>query len=345
MNNQQKIKSFFERPEGNTGLVFIGLFVTFMMVLGWWFLPMIIIILQNTIYAGILAGIIFAAFSLLMNDNFRFICSSTFKGIMRWITGLVIAIDPIGILKNYIADMEEKIEQIEKNIRALSSVISQVSEDVEARKKRAENALRSAKAAEERGQADMFRLQASMAGREKNSIEKLDVLLKKMNLLYKILDKMKKNVEFLLLDTKHEVQVREAEYKSVRAAHRAMSGAQALIAGDKAKEMFDQAMEYIAADIGEKLGEMQRFMDVSEDFMNNMDLQNAVFNEEGLELLASWEQNGSLIMDYDKKREQPKTITAVGVPVNVKALPEGSRVPLIDNQESSIADLFNSSKK
>ena len=342
MNNQQKIKSFFERPEGNTGLVFIGLFITFMMVLGWWFLPMIIIILQNTIYAGLLAVLIFVVVSLLINDNFRFICSSAFKSTMRMITGAFIAIDPIGILKNYIADMEEKIGQIEKNIKSLSSVISQVSADIAARKNRAENALRLAKAAEERGQVDMFRLQASMAGREKNSIEKLDTLVKKMDLLYKILDKMKRNVEFLLLDTKHEVQVREAEYKSVRAAHKAMSGAQALIAGDKAKEMFDQAMEYIAADIGEKLGEMQRFMDVSADFMNNMDLQNAVFNEEGLELLASWEQNGSLIMDYDKKR----TITAVnGATVNVKALPEGSRVPLIDNQDSSIADLFNSSKK
>ena len=51
-----------------------------------------------------------------------------------------------------------------------------------------------------------------------------------------------------------------------------------IIKGDADRRvMFDQALEYVADDVANKVGEMERFMEMSSDFMNSIDLQNGVF--------------------------------------------------------------------
>jgi hypothetical protein len=47
-------------------------------------------------------------------------------------------------------------------------------------------------------------------------------------------------------------------------------------------------------------------MDANENIFNNMDLENAVFDEKGLDMLLSWEESGSLVMNYDKDRNNTK---------------------------------------
>ena len=79
----------------------------------------------------------------------------------------------------------------------------------------------------------------------------------------------------------------------MRASHSAMKSAMSIIAGDKDKRMiFDMALEAIADDVANKVGEMERFMDVSENFMKSVDLQNGIFEEEGLRMLEKWEKEG-----------------------------------------------------
>ena len=60
-------------------------------------------------------------------------------------------------------------------------------------------------------------------------------------------------------------------------------------------------LEVIAEDVSMKIGEMERFMDMSTNFMDSIDLQNGIFEEEGLELLEKWEKEGvSLILGNPK---------------------------------------------
>lgn len=56
--------------------------------------------------------------------------------------------------------------------------------------------------------------------------------------------------------------------------------------------MFDQALEAVADDVSQKVGEMERFMELSDNFMKSIDLQNGVFEEEGLKMLEKWETEG-----------------------------------------------------
>jgi hypothetical protein len=102
------------------------------------------------------------------------------------------------------------------------------------------------------------------------------------------------NSEILAEDIKDQVMIKEQERKAIHASTSAMRSARTLIQGDKDKRaMFDQALEAIADDVSQKVGEMERFMTVSSNFMESIDLQNGVFEEEGLEMLEKW-QNESM---------------------------------------------------
>ena len=65
--------------------------------------------------------------------------------------------------------------------------------------------------------------------------------------------------------------------------------------------MFDQALEAIADDVSQKVGEMEHFMEVSESFMSSIDLQNGVFEEEGMKMLEKWEKEGASLLLGDQK--------------------------------------------
>jgi hypothetical protein len=118
-----------------------------------------------------------------------------------------------------------------------------------------------------------------------------------MQILYRILDKMYKNSEILLEDTKDQVKLKEQERKIIRTSHSAMKSAMSVISGDPDKRaMFDMALEHIADDVASKIGEMERFMEVSANFMDTIDLQNGVFQEEGMQMLEKWEKESSLLL-------------------------------------------------
>jgi hypothetical protein len=292
--DQPKIKSFFERPEGNTGMVVIGAVVVGAGILVLKNIEFLINLAQNTLYFGVLLGAIFGITTLLMNKRFRFICSSMFQSAMRWITGWWIAVDPIGILKNYLLDMLEKMKRIGGYVTQLASQVGKVERDVSTRTENVEGYLRVAKAAKAHGDMENATLQSNMAIRETQYIERRKVSLKKMQETLTILKKLEKNLNFLYQDTEHQVTMLEAEYESVKASWKAMKGAQELINGDDAKAIFEQTCQYVADDIGSKLGEMDRFMEMAHGPLSTMDLNNEVFNEQGLELLANWEKTGLL---------------------------------------------------
>jgi hypothetical protein len=82
-----------------------------------------------------------------------------------------------------------------------------------------------------------------------------------------------------------------------------MKSAMSVINGDKDKKaVYESALEFIAEDLGNKIGEMERFMEMSQSFTDGIDLQNGVFEEKGLEMLEEWEKNAdSWILGTDKQ--------------------------------------------
>jgi hypothetical protein len=292
-----KIKSFWEKPEGNTGMIVLGTIIVGGGILILKNIEFLIALAQNTIYFGCLLGIIIAAVSLLMNNRFRFLCSSVFQSVMRGITSIWVAVDAIGILKNYLVEMTKKLRTIGGYITQLAGQVGKVGRDVETRKKKVEDYMRTAAAAKKRGDMETAGLQGNFAAREIEFIERRQASLDKMENTLEILKRMEGRLNILYQDTENQVQMLTDEYEAVKAAYKAMKGAESLISGDEAKALYDQAAKYVTDDIGMKLGEMDRFMEQAKGSLTTMDLKQDVLNDKGLELLSNWEKTG--ILSYE----------------------------------------------
>jgi len=267
MDNTYKPKSFWRKPEGVTGAITIG---------------------------GILIG--------GGDSKARGLVWYMYKSMMRWITSLFVQIDPIGILKNYVDEMTGNLKKMNKQILQLRGQMHKLKELILKNKKEISSNLSLAKAAKKSDEKSQMILRSRKAGRLKESNIKYEALYSKMEILYRVLKKMYDNSEILKEDVADQVEIKEQELKAMKASHSAMSSAMNVIRGNKDKRaMFEMALEQVADDVSNKVGEMERFMEMSESFMGSIDLQNGIFEEEGLKMLEQWEQENSLILLDEKE--------------------------------------------
>jgi len=295
-------KTFWQKPEGKTGAILgIGLLAGGAYIL-YKILPALINLAQNTLYlAGILI-VLGALIYMVLDPKMRNLVWYMYKSVMRWITGIFVQIDPIGILKSYIDSLKDNLSKMDQQISKLRGQMHKLQEVILNNKKQIQNNLSMASEARERNKESMMILKSRQAGRLTDSNMKLEDLYKKMEILYRVLTKMYENSEIMMEDIKDQVAVKEQERNAIRASHSAMKSAMSIISGDKdQRAMFDQALEAIADDVSAKVGEMERFMEVSSNFMDSVDLQNGVFEEEGLKMLEKWETEGvSLLLGNEK---------------------------------------------
>jgi predicted nucleic acid-binding Zn-ribbon protein len=332
-------KSFWQRPEGVTGSVFMAGIALGAGYLFYKILPTLITLAENTLYLGLIMAGIGALLFVLLDPKARNLVWYMYKSIMRWITGLFVQIDPIGILKSYVEDLEENLQKMNQQIGMLRGQMHKLKEIIVTNEKQISNNLNIANKAKDSNNQSIMVLKARSAGRLKESNMRLDELYKKMEILYRVLGKMYENSEILKEDIKDQVMVKEQERKAINASHSAMRSAMNIINGNNDKRvMFDMAMDSITDDVASKVGEMERFMEMSGNFMNSIDLQNGVFEEEGMKMLDQWEKEGaSLLLGKDKDLLIAQANSDVSV-LNLDAPAAGRPNPGRSNQYDSLFD-------
>lgn len=297
-----KPKSFWKRPEGVTGLLFL---VAIFAVLGFVVVNFGAAILSfiSTTIGLVVAGLIVAGLLYMVFDpRMRNLVFYMYKSIMRAITGVFVQIDPIGILKTYVEELQGNLRKMNKQISQLRAQMHKLKEQIVNNERDIRSNLQIAGKAKETNKRNVMILKSRRAGRLKDSNIKLEELYKKMEVLYRVLTKMYENSQILAEDITDQVAVKEQERKAIHASHGAMNSAMSVIQGDPdQRAMFDMAMENITEDVANKVGEMERFMEVSANFMDSVDLQNGVFEEEGLNMLEKWEkESNSLLLGEEK---------------------------------------------
>lgn len=302
-DKELKPKSFWKRPEGTLGAIVL------IAVLGGAGYLLVSNIAAITAFMGNVLGlaVIILALGVLLymvlDPKMRNLISYMYRSVMRKITSIFITIDPIGILKNYVEDLEKNLEKLSEQIGNLMGQSKKLSRMHKENEEEIEKQLRLAQKAKELGDDKNMLLSTRKAARLKDVNENYAQLLKKMEILKRVLKKMYSNSEVLLEDTKDQVKVKEVERKAIRTSHSAMKSAMNIIAGNSDKRiMFDAAVEHIADDVANKVGEMERMMELSNDFMSTIDLQNGAFEEKGLQMLEEFERRSSLLL-LDSGRE------------------------------------------
>ena len=295
-------KSFWEKPEGKTGILGLAAVIGGAGYVLYKSLPVLITLAENTLYLGLLMAALGAFIYMVLDPKVRNLVSYMYQSFMRWVTGLFIQIDPIGILKSYIEDLRGNLKSMNKQLDILKGQMQKLKMVMNENEATINNNLKLASKAKETDKQAIMILKSRKAGRLKESNMRLEDLYKKMELLYRVLGKMYENSEIMLEDIEDQVMVKEQERTAIRASHSAMKSAMNIITGNNDKrQMFDQALEAIADDVSLKIGEMERFMEMSSSFMDSVDLQNGVFEEEGLDLLEKWEKEGvSLLLGNEK---------------------------------------------
>lgn len=305
-HNPEGKKSFWKRPEGITGAIFLIALLAGAGYLLVTFLPALIVLAQNVLYLSLMLMALAAIVYVVLDPKMRNLIWYMYKSVMRNVTSWFVQVDPIGILKSYIEDLEDNLVKMRKQIGLLRGQMRKIQTLMEKNNEEIENNMKLAAAARDAGKEKQLMLSSRKAARLKESNEKYQVLYQKMEVLNRILQKMHSNSEILLEDTRDQVALKEQERKAIRASHSAMKSAMSVISGDPDKRaMFDAAMEAIADDVANKVGEMERFMEMSANFMDSVDLQNGIFQEEGMKMLEEWEEKSTLLL-----LEGTKTSTA-----------------------------------
>lgn len=302
-NTEFKPKTFWQKPEGTTGALFLAAIIGGIGFLLFKYSAAILAMLSNTIGIVALLAVLGLIIYMVLDPKWRTLVSYMYKSVMRWITGMFVTIDPIGILKNYISDLQDNLQKMGTQIGNLKGQMRKLVTIVEENNREIQNNMLIAKKAKEQSNESAMLLASRKAARLQESNEKYTALHNKMSILYRVLTKMYSNSEILIEDTTDQVKVKEQERKAIRASHSAMRSAMSIIKGDADKRaMFDQAMEVIADDVANKVGEMERFMEMSSNFMNSIDLQNGVFEEQGLKMLEEYEKNSTLLLLGGKEK-------------------------------------------
>lgn len=298
MNNSTTSKKWYQRPENITGLIMGGGFVW----LGVHFMPLIIIAAQNTLYAGFLlaalAGVIYA----VLDKDIRNIVYYGWKMITRGLTGMLINLDPIAIIETYLRKMEERLEEMLNSKDALGGQIKKLEMVISENTEKMNNSLKKAQAAGKMGNQLNKTTFAMEAQQLKMSNEHLNATRNKMKLMFGVLDKMYVNTEFILQNTKRQVDIKKREREAIMAGHRAMQSGWRIIKGDpEQKAMYDQAMENIADTMGRQLSEMERIMSMSSNIMDGVDLEKGIIKDDALQMFSQWEKEGdSMLLGPDK---------------------------------------------
>lgn len=292
-----KPRSFWKRPEGVTGALFLAGILLAAAYLIFSNMAAIVALFSNILYLSLILIGLALLFYLILDRRMRNLVWYMYKSMMRWVTGMFIQIDPIGILKSYVQDLEGNLKKLSKQIGSLRGQMRRLQTLTEENDKEIEYNMLLAQKAKETGQENQLLLASRKAARLRESNQKYETLHEKMTILYRVLSRMYANSEILLEDTKDQVKLKEQERKAIRTSYSAMKNAMDIISGTGSKrEMFDAALENIADDLANKVGEMEHFMEMSSSLMESVDLQSGIFEEQGLKMLEEWEKNSSIML-------------------------------------------------
>ncbi len=303
MNHNYQTKSFWKRPEGVTGgLVLSGLIIGGSYLL-YQSLPYLISLTSNILTLSALLLVLGAIIYMVLDPKMRTLVWYMYKSAMRWLTSLFVKIDPLGILKSYAEDLKDNLGKMNKQIARLRSQMHLLKEHIYNNNKQIEENLNQAEEAKQENKQSILVLKSRQAGRLKESNFKLEDLYNKMDILYKVLARMYENSEIISEDIIDQLKIKEQEREAIHASHSAMKSAMSIISGDKdQRALFEESLEALADDISSKVGEMEQFMELSENFMASVDLQNGVFEVEGIKMLERWEIEGvSKILGKEKQ--------------------------------------------
>jgi chromosome segregation ATPase len=223
-----------------------------------------------------------------------------FRLLSRTLMNMIIPVFPIEILKDRLNQIKKRRESMNEQISLVNGQIKTLQNQIAKNEKTRKDSFEAANYAQKQAQtaqdeeerlrmAAAVQVKAKKAGRlEKANLSYAD-LLAKLQGIYKMLSRYSIHIDSFIEDTEDEVRQEEIRFKTINAAYKAYKTALSVIKGNVDEEdVYNTTMEFLADQAGQKLGEIDDFTRISQNFMDNMDIQNGVVTENALKQLEQY---------------------------------------------------------
>jgi len=305
MDIKGQFKTFWDKPEGTIGMVIGVIILGIAGLMGWaYILPFVKWFFKETITTILLAVLAILLGAIVLDKRNWAEGWFLYKAASMWITDKIWKpVFPITKLKVYYNYFEQRMQQIEGHLTSLAEQLRLLKSTMEDNARKIKENLKVVKVVkDDPGKKGLMIVKARSAGRLHDSNLSYQDLYAKMELLLRALQKVYEacvvNKEDIA-DTITELDKRSA---MTNAAHKAMKGAQSLLQGDEKKKLFDEQVDWIITDMEKKLGEVDHFMDMTKNLLDGVDVQNGVYEETAMQMLAEWEKKSdSLLIGHDEK--------------------------------------------
>ena len=125
---EEKKKTFWQRPEGKTCAVVLGAAILGGGYLLYTALPTLIALTSNVLALAVMLMVLGAIIYMALDPKMRTLVGYMYKSVMRWVTGIFVQIDPIGILKSYIDDLKDNLRKMNRQIGQLRGQMQKLKE-------------------------------------------------------------------------------------------------------------------------------------------------------------------------------------------------------------------------
>jgi phage shock protein A len=296
-------KPWYKRSENTIGAPIVGLALLGVFTfIGIHVLPFILLAVTNTLYLAGLCAALAAIVFVALDKDVHTAVYYTWKSITRAIGYAIINQDPIGVIETSIKVMKMRLEGMSQNKAEVGGQLKGLTAKIKANADRADFDMKKAQQAEKQGDQQGKVLMALEAQGLLTSNKNLTETKNKIELMYRVLDKMVSTVDFNIKKTESELDIKKEERKAIMSAHSALTKGWKVLGGSSPEaEMFNKAMESIADTANQQLAEIDDIMDLSQGMIKGVDLEKGVMTEDAMKALEQWEKGGtSAILGTDK---------------------------------------------
>lgn len=307
----EKLKSYWSRPGGKFGII-AGLGI--LAVIGFYVVPILTTIVWNTLNFAIAVTCLALFLYCITNRKLRLSFFYFYEILMKKLVGIVIELDPFIIAEDYIHDMEKQREKLYNQSVEVQGQKEKIDMKIKEKQDEMNHLLSKAKVAKENNMLPELGNATRQVARLQEYIKQLDPIANNLSRIDDYLTKIYKNSAYLIEDAKNELELKKDLYNSVSSGNKALNSAMKIFKGDPEKKLLvEQSMEYLKDDIADKLGNMKKAISYSSDFMKSIDLDNATYEQQGLEMLESFNPEAQLKLSSSaSKHDTPPAIVTPG---------------------------------
>lgn len=343
MNNtnitEQSWTALWNRPGGTFAkITAVGVFAA--VIYGFMkALPFLVAAAANTLLLIVELVAIVAILSILTSKNFWKWIGLFWLQLNRKVVSWFVRIDPIAILENGIAELNEKLKIVRQNVKDLGGVLVGMKNKLEEYQKDFDDEVNGRKAIERILTDPNLTSEEGLEFKSKlvlsnKKIARLDTLIAKQKQrivtsekYLQVMKKLEVVANFKVEDSKNELDVRKEEYTQAIKQQTAMKSITSILKGGMSKALEEElAIEYMSTTINNSIAEMNELLDGSNDLLADFDIETVTNAEKVDAILARYEQYG---FDSFSNDDNPKSVSynEVGTAISDMKTPE--KVPVL----------------